>query len=70
MMQDHWKVDPQLRDAFFTGYGRKPSELEWHQANQVALINAVGGVPWAINHEDWEFEHLNRAVIEQLRSVL
>lgn len=70
MIHDHWKVDPQLRDAFFKGYGREPSELEWYQANQVVLLNAVGGVPWSIDHGDWEFERLNREVIERLKSVL
>ena len=70
MVQDHWLDEPQLKDAFFAGYGREPSELEWRQANQVVLINAVGGVPWSISHGDSDFEQRNRAVIERLKSVL
>ncbi len=70
MIQDHWVLEPQLRDAFFTGYGREPSEPEWYQANQVVLINAVGGVTWSISHGDSEFEHRYRVVIERLKSVL
>ncbi len=70
MTQDHWVREPQLRDAFFTGYGREPSELERYQANQVVLINAVGGVTWSISHGDSEFEQLNRVVIERLKGVL
>ena len=70
MIQDHWVIEPHLRAAFFTGYGREPSELEWLQANQVVLINAVGGVPWSISHGDLEFEQRNRAVIESLKSLL
>ena len=70
MVQDHWIAEPRLRDAFFDGYGREPSDLEWHQSNQVVLINAVGGVPWSISHGDWEFEQRNRAVIERLKRVL
>ena len=50
MMQDHWLNEPQLRDAFFTGYGRTPSDREWLQANQVLLIHAIISVPWAIDH--------------------
>ena len=69
MIQDHWLIEPHLRAAFFTGYGREPSELEYLQANQVVLINAVGGVPWSISHGDLEFEQRNRAVIESLKSV-
>ncbi len=70
MIQDHWIREPRLRDAFFTGYGREPSEREWYQADQVVLINAVGGVPWSISHRDSKFEKLNRAVIERLKGVL
>lgn len=70
MIQDHWILEPQLKDAFFTGYGRQPSELEWYQANQVVLINAVISVPWSISHGDLEFEQRSRAVIESLKSVL
>ncbi len=70
MIQDHWLLDPHLRDAFFAGYGREPSELEWYQANQVVLINAVGGVTWSISHGDPEFELLNRTVVERLKGVL
>lgn len=70
MIQDHWLTDPRLKEAFFTGYGREPTELEWRQANQVVLINAVTGVPWSISHGDIEFEQQNRAVIEILKAVL
>ena len=70
MIQDDWVDEPRLGDAFFTGYGREPSELEWRQANQVVLINAVAGVPWSISHGDSMFEQRNRAVIERLKSVL
>ena len=70
MTQDHWVLEPQLRDTFFTGYGREPSELEWYQANQIVLMNAVGGVPWSISHGDSEFEQRNRVVIERLKDVL
>lgn len=70
MVQDHWVLEPHLRDAFFSGYGREPSELEWRQANQVVLVNAVGGVPWAASHGDSKFERQNRAVIERLKEAL
>ena len=70
MIQAHWIHEPLLRDAFFTGYGREPSELEWRQANQVVLVNAVAGVPWSISHGDSKFERLNRETIERLKRVL
>ena len=52
------------------GYGREPSELEWRQANQIVLIKALGGVPWANSHGDLDFEERNRAAIERLKEVL
>ena len=70
MIHDDWALEPQLRDAFFSGYGREPTEHEWYQANQVVLINAIGGVSWSISHGDLEFERLNRTVIERLKSLL
>jgi hypothetical protein len=69
MIQNHWVDQPHLVDAFFTGYGRRPSEQEWRQANQVVLINAVAGVPWSVTHGDFEFEKRNREVVERLKSV-
>jgi len=70
MTHDHWLEAPQLRDAYFEGYGRTPTEAEWRQANQITLINAVGGVGWAISHGDERFAGHNRRVIERLKGIL
>lgn len=52
MTHDNWLEVPQLSDAFFAGYGRTPSDAEWRQADQITLITCVGGVGWAISHDD------------------
>jgi thiamine kinase-like enzyme len=70
MTLDHWWRRPALRDAYFDGYGREPSEKERRQAGMVSLVNAIGGVPWAIGHGDTQFEAHNRRVIATLRDVL
>jgi aminoglycoside phosphotransferase (APT) family kinase protein len=70
MTHDHWLNAPQLRAAFFEGYGRTPTEAEWRQANQITLINAVGGVGWAISHGDERFAGHNRRVIERFKEIL
>ncbi|MDA1256843.1 MAG: aminoglycoside phosphotransferase family protein [Chloroflexi bacterium] len=70
MTHDYWIDTPQLRDAFFEGYGRSPTETEWRQSDQITLINAVGGVPWAISHGDEQFAQHNRRVIERLKGIL
>jgi len=70
MLHDHWLKAPSLREAFFEGYGRTPTDLEWRQAYQVSLITAVGGVSWSSTHGDEQFETHNRAVIERLKGLL
>lgn len=70
MTHDYWLDAPELRDAFFEGYGRLPTEAEWRHSNQITLINAVGGVNWAISHGDEAFVQLNRRVIERLKEIL
>ncbi len=70
MTHDHWVNAPHLRDAFFEGYGRSSTDSEWRHANQITLINAIGGVPWAISHGDEPFVQHNRNVIERLKEIL
>ena len=70
MTHDHWVDAPHLRDAFFEGYGRTPTDSEWRHSDQITLINAIGGVPWAISHGDEPFVRHNRRVIERLKEIL
>jgi hypothetical protein len=70
MTHDHWLDAPQQRDVFFEGYGRTPTEAEWRQANQITLINAVGGVGRAISHGDEWFAGHNQRVIDRLKEIL
>ncbi|MBT3941401.1 MAG: aminoglycoside phosphotransferase family protein [Chloroflexi bacterium] len=70
MTHDHWLDEPRLGDAFFEGYGRTPTDAEWRHSNQITLINAVGGVGWAINHNDAWFEQHNRRTVERIRDIL
>ncbi len=70
MTHDHWLGRAHLRDAFFEGYGRTPTDAEWRHANQITLVNAVGGVGWAISHGDEWFAEHNRRTIERLKELL
>ncbi|MDP6823033.1 MAG: aminoglycoside phosphotransferase family protein [Dehalococcoidia bacterium] len=70
MTHDHWLDDTHLRDAFFEGYGRTPTHAEWRHANQITLVNAIGGVGWAISHGDMQFAEHNRKTIERLKELL
>jgi len=61
-----WLRRPELKDAFFTGYGVVP-EL-WEDLMQRFLtLDAVAGVAWAIEHNDLRFAEENRAIVERLR---
>ena len=70
MAQDHWARQPELRQAFFEGYGRQPTVWEERQLNLLVLTNAIPSIPWAIDHHDDRFVALSRAAIERLRRVL
>ena len=67
---DHWQTDPQLREAFFEGYGRAPTEAEERQLDLLTLLNTIGAVPWAIERNDAGFERLSRRIIERLKKLL
>lgn len=70
MVADHWRHEPAMRPAFYQGYGRFPSAREEHQLKQIALVNAVGAVPWAAEHGDADFAEFGRRTISWLRSEL
>lgn len=67
---DHWLKQPELRDAFFEGYGREPSDKEETQLKLICLANAVGSIPWAIEHDDVQFTDFARRALERLKSEL
>jgi hypothetical protein len=68
--QDHWLTAPELRAAFFEGYGRVPGEREERQLKIIVLMNAAGTVSWATEHDDHAFAELGRRTIEQLKVEL
>lgn len=68
--QDDWLKEPDLRTAFFDGYGRFPTEREERQLNLIVLMNATGTISWAAEHDDTEFATFGHRTIERLKSVL
>ena len=68
MAEDHWHGDPGLREAFFLGYGREPSELEQRQIRALAVVNnAIGAIAWGGQRGDTEFVAKGRAILDRLR---
>ena len=70
MVCDHWRREPALRSAFYEGYGRFPSRCEERQVKLIALVNAVGAIPWAHEHNDAEFASIGHQAIAWLRLQL
>jgi hypothetical protein len=70
MSEDHWQRDPALREAFFLGYVRDPSEIEARQLKLLALANIVPTIGWARAHDDHRFEGWAREVLARLRGEL
>jgi hypothetical protein len=70
MEYDHFHREPHLRDAYFEGYGREPSEDEQLQLNTISLVTAIASSPWAIDHNDAHFVELSRTQIERIRTAI
>ncbi|GEM_PF-1167830 len=70
MEYDHFHREPHLRDAYFEGYGREPTEDEGLLLNTLSLVTAIGSIPWAISHNDEYFAELSRTQIERIRTAI
>lgn len=70
MVYDHWLKEPQLRAAFFEGYGRTLTHEEEFQLKVICLANALGTVSWATEHGDFAFAEFGRRTLERLKSEL
>ncbi|NKB58968.1 MAG: phosphotransferase [Alphaproteobacteria bacterium] len=68
MAYDHWHSRPQLREAYFEGYGRSLNEAESLQLDTICLATAIASIPWAITHNDENYVNTNRMVIERIRA--
>ena len=62
-----WVGHPQLRDAFFDGYGRAltPDEIATVEAR--GAFQAGGTIVWSIEHGDPAFEQTGRDLLSRLR---
>lgn len=70
MLYDDWADHPELREAFFDGYGRRLSPEEARQLELLALTQGIAFVRWARDVGDRDWEAFNRAMLERLRREL
>lgn len=68
MVHDHWHHKPQLRDAFYEGYGHHPTDLEQLQLDAICLVGAIASISWADRHHDANFSDMNRKIIARIRA--
>lgn len=69
MAEDHWHRDPAMREAFFLGYGRQPSDVEERQIRALVAINsAVGAIAWGGQRGDTAFVAKGRAILDRMRA--
>lgn len=61
-----WRLRPDLREAFLTGYGRDLSDEEETALRRISALWALSTVGWAREHADAEFERLGRDTLEWL----
>ena len=66
LVDEPWRADPGLEDAFWTGYGRRPDAHERKLGDVLRVLYAVGTVAWGAEHGDAPFEALGRAVLRRL----
>jgi hypothetical protein len=67
MRHQEWRGRPDLRDAFFDGYGRRLTAAEEQTLACIGAVAAVTTILWARAHADEEFERHGRRTLEHLR---
>lgn len=64
MAYDWFHREPHLGDAFYQGYGRDLTARETIQLDAICLVTAIASIPWAVSHNDRQFESLSRHQIQ------
>ncbi|MGY6502013.1 MAG: phosphotransferase enzyme family protein [Acidimicrobiales bacterium] len=52
---NEWADDPELADAFFAGYGRRPTDDEVRSLEVVSSLEHITTIVWAHEHDDEPF---------------
>jgi hypothetical protein len=68
MYFQQWAGRPDLRDAFYSGYGRRPSKDDLAMLGCYLAYEALSTVIWAREHNDPNFEEHGRRMLAELRS--
>jgi hypothetical protein len=69
MQHQEWRGRPDLREAFFDGYGRALSDTEERMLTCIGAVAAVTTILWARAHASESFEQHGWQTLEFLRSM-
>jgi Ser/Thr protein kinase RdoA (MazF antagonist) len=69
MQYQEWRGRPDLREAFFAGYGRTLSDSEERMLACIGAVQALTTILWARAHADGSFEQHGRRTLESLRDT-
>lgn len=61
-----WRDRPELEEAFWDGYGRRPDAPDRATIGALRALHAVGTIAWARAHDDGPFEAAGRAALARL----
>ncbi|MDF1523182.1 MAG: phosphotransferase [Trueperaceae bacterium] len=61
-----WLARPDLAEAFWRGYGRRPTPSDEAVIDALRALHAVGTIAWARAHDDPAFEGAGRATLARL----
>jgi Ser/Thr protein kinase RdoA (MazF antagonist) len=62
----HWRESPELREAFFDGYGMRPTEDDMYLYRLYLAYHGVTTIVWAHEHGDPKFAAEGRAWLSDL----
>ncbi|AOS62084.1 protein kinase family protein [Actinoalloteichus hymeniacidonis] len=65
MLPRYWRDRPELAAAFFTGYGRTPTDAELHAQRCQHAYGALSTIVWAHQHDDPGFLAEGRAQLAE-----
>ena len=64
-----WEDRPDLRDAYYRGYGRAPDESDLAMLRCYLAYSGLSTVVWASEHDDPEFEAHGHRILAELTSA-
>lgn len=67
MWPQQWRNRPFLAEAFFDGYGRRPSDVELRGIWAICAGRALLQIPYALEHGDAQFAESAREVLRWMR---